>query len=102
MSRIDSSVHLASVPNLHNEYAQREVLDAGNDAVIADPVLPELAQRGAEGLSDAARGTRKSTWSSSIVHAIACHHVVERDGVRFSEPEVDQPLFGQVHVLKIV
>ena len=32
------------------------VLDAGNDAVIADPVLPELAERGAfEGLSDAAR-----------------------------------------------
>ena len=28
MSRIDSSVHLASVPNLHDEYAQRAVLKA--------------------------------------------------------------------------
>ena len=48
--------HLASVPNLHDEHAQRTVLDAGNNAVITDPVLPELAERGAfEGLSDAAR-----------------------------------------------
>ena len=46
--------------------------------------------------------SRTAAWSSSIVHAIACHHVFERDGVRFAEPEVDQPLFGQVHVLKIV
>ena len=34
-----SSVHLAAVPNLHDEDAQRAVLDAGNDAVIADPVF---------------------------------------------------------------
>ena len=39
--------------------------------------------------------SRTAAWSSSIIHAIACHHVVEWDGVRFSEPEVDQPLFGQ-------
>ena len=108
VSRIDLSVHLASVSNLHDEHTQRAVLGAGNDAVIADPVLPELAQRGAfGGLSDAARvvqrghGSRKKTrirrrgcWSSSsksrtaalsssIVCAIAHHHVFERDGVRF-------------------
>ena len=33
--------------------------------------------------------SRTAAWSSSIVHAIACHYVFERDGVRFSEPEVD-------------
>ena len=30
--------------------------------------------------------SRTAAWSSSIVHAIACHHVFERDGVRFAEP----------------
>ena len=33
--------------------------------------------------------SRTAAWSISIVHAIACHHVFERDGVRLSEPEVD-------------
>ena len=53
---IDSSVHLASVPNLYDQHAQRVVLDAGNDATISGPVFPELAERGAlECLPDAVR-----------------------------------------------
>ena len=47
-------VHLVTAFDPHHEHTQSGVLDAGDDAVIAYPVLPELAQLGTlEGLPDA-------------------------------------------------
>ena len=54
--RDPSTVHLVTASDPHHEHTQSGVLDAGDDAVIAYPVLPELAQLGTlEGLPDATR-----------------------------------------------
>lgn len=50
------SVYLAAVADLHNEDAQRAVLDAADNAVISYAVLPEVTQLGAfKGFAYAAR-----------------------------------------------
>jgi hypothetical protein len=42
------------VANPHDEHAHGAVLDAGDDAIVTHPVLPELSQPGSlDGLSDA-------------------------------------------------
>jgi hypothetical protein len=51
-----SSVHLASIANFHNKDAQSAVLVAADNSIVANTVLPELAQLGAfEGFSNAPR-----------------------------------------------
>ncbi len=49
-------VHLLAVADAHNEDAQSAVLDAGDNAIVANPVLPEDSQlRAFEGFANAAR-----------------------------------------------
>ena len=96
---------LISVPNLHRRDYKCFVWKTQREPYFKNAPGRSLSQPGAsqrETRGGPHPSDRCSSQLSSIVHAIACHYVFERDGVRFSESEVDQPLFGQVHVLKIV
>ena len=103
-------VHLAPVAHLHHQHAQGAVFNPADDAVVADPVLPEFTQPGAfQGFADAARICQRGPTRScrktrirraacgsslsrsltaarsiSIVQAITLHHAGQRDRVPVS------------------
>ena len=77
--------------------ANSTVFDFADDAVSADAVFPELAEFGVcQGVTDAARVGQigDAALSNSTLHAIALHHLAERDGLRFAGPIGNQPLLG--------
>jgi len=40
----DSAVYFATISNAHNQDANQFIFDAGYDPVIANPVLPKIAE----------------------------------------------------------
>src|ERR1035437_7364554 len=55
------AINFAPVADAHNQYANQFVFDFGDDSVVADPVLPELAELLAlEGFANAARVLKQS------------------------------------------
>ena len=76
--RDPSTVHLVTASDPHHEHTQSGALDAGDDAVIAYPVLPEPAQIGTlEGLPDATRIVQRGNAAMQKGKDTPCRLLIE-------------------------